>query len=254
MGLHLNSKKTRSIAIPVSARFSLILSLFLIGTSCFSQLPDSTWIGLGNRNIDSSMAVYYHGKTENLRVVYNPSQDKEVIVEYVDSSRFFLDGFNLSHLSSVINIQYLTDSIWFIYGTRTEYAHYPVILCSRNAGQTWAYVLRHELNDPDVYLERKSFFMFDENHGIWIIDRGRNSIRYRITQDGGTTWKNKRIHYKWKRLSAHQREILRSRFTQSGEVELTVDFFMIIDGRGHESRSSVFLSSNCGRTFRRVRK
>jgi photosystem II stability/assembly factor-like uncharacterized protein len=200
------------------------------------------------------MAVFHHTTSRNLKVVYHPSPDKEVVVEYADSSGFFLEGFNLSHLSSEFNIQYLTDSIWFIYGTRTEYAHYPVILRSRNAGQTWAYVLRHELNDPDVFLGKKSFFMFDELHGIWIVGRGRSSIRYRITQDGGKTWVNKRIHYKWKVLSAHQREILHSRFSPRGEVELTIDCFMIIDGQAHESRSSVFHSSNCGRTFRRVRK
>ncbi len=93
-----------------------------------------------NIRIDNSITLLESIEPNTERVVFSPPlKDTVFIPEYKDTIGQFY--FSITALGSEINIQYLNDSKWFLFGTRTEYASYPFILKTINSGNINSYFI-----------------------------------------------------------------------------------------------------------------
>jgi hypothetical protein len=87
--------------------------------------------------------------------------------------------------------------------------------------------------------------MYDMTHGIWIIGLESNKLKYRITEDGGYTWEDKRIRLKrlYKRIGMHTHIQLRT--TDNSTTIFLNNTTVFRNGNQYDSK-------NFGRKFKKV--
>jgi hypothetical protein len=232
---------------------SSLLLLFLINfTDVEGQVLDKLKSTARHPKVDSSMTVLASTEPNTLRIEFHPpNRDTVFVREYKDSIGRF--DFNLSHTASQINIQYVNDTLWYIYGTRTEYAYYPSILRTTNSGESWQTIMQSWPDKFDQPMGKNMFHMFDIANGIWVIELHNNKINYRITNDGGYTWKNRHFKIKNNSISKTEQKSLHIKYSDNNSMQISIKYHLKKDGKWTiSSINSIYESVNLGRKFKKV--
>lgn len=237
----------------------LLLLNFMILHGAKSQDIDSTW--KNSSKIDSSVTIYSrqlkpHG-SYSYRIQF---QLKDTLIQriYSDSVNH---PFQLLHTPSNLNIQHLNDSIWYLYGTRVEYAPYPFIFRTTNSGASWETIMESwtetKIQYENAYknMDEKSFHMFDQMKGIWIVRLQNNKVDYRITNDGGFTWKNRSFRVKNGSKLKNGSSDIDVKYSEDNSVQISICGYLKSDDKWTKvSVIPVYSSNDFGRKFKALNK
>jgi hypothetical protein len=194
----------------LAGRFCTLVLTFFVVLNCsnsYAQTKDSLWEVYGERNVDPSIKLYRHKTEQKIRAEFHLGQQDTIIVrEYNETANEFPPNtIILSNRSNFLFIQFLNDSTWYIFGNRVEFAFYPYIFRTTNAGISWEPLVQTWPEQSNITKMSSLFRMYDVTHGIWVIGLESNKLKYRITEDGGYTWEYKQIRLKrlYKRIGMH---------------------------------------------------
>jgi hypothetical protein len=253
MGIRfLNDKKLLEYKYFKSLFFFLIL---VTNFDLAAQVKDSLKSAPRHPKVDGSMVFLIPLEPNTLRIEFHPpKQDTIFDRSYNDSNcSFTINNFNLSHLSSSLNIQYLNDSIWFIYGTRTEYAYYPFIYRTTNTGLSWQSISEAWPGKDNRPMDREMFHMFNLKKGIWLIGLQNNKMEYRITNDGGYTWIRKKFKVKNRAAINKEHPALHVKYLESNVTQISINYHVLKEGKWSISEvNPIYQSPNQGRKFKKV--
>ena len=235
---------------------SSLLLLFLINfTYVEGQVLDKLKSTDRHPRVDSSMIFLASTEPNTLRIEFHPSNRDTVFVrEYKDSIERF--DFNLSHTASEINIQYVNDTLWYIYGTRTEYADYPSVLRTTNSGESWQTIMQSWPGNFGQAMAKNMFHMFDIANGIWVIElhNNKNKINYKITSDGGYTWKKRHFKIKNNATTKTEQKSLHIKYLDNNSMQIAIKYHLKKDGKWSiSSINPIYESVNLGRKFKKVK-
>lgn len=206
-----------------------------------------------NIRVDNSITSLESIEPNIVRILFHPPlKDTVFIREYKDTIGQFY--FSITALGSEINIQYLNDSVWFLFGTRTEYASYPFILKTINSGESWQTIMQSWPSNFDQPIYNNKFHMFDELNGIWIIDLINNNLKYRVTNNGGFTWRSFNIRLKNSRNLKIGNTILDITYFDNGLFQFSTEGYIKMDGNWTStSISPMCKSKKLGKKFRIIK-
>ncbi len=215
-----------------------------------------------NPRIDSTISFLEPLAPFTKRIHFHiPSSNKVYDRSYTDSTCPFNESsFNLSHLASNLNIQYLNDSVWFIYGTRTEYAYYPYVFRTTDTGLSWQTIIRsnpnvHNRKIDYISMRKNLFHMFDLINGIWIVKLENNHVNYRITSDGGFTWKNRSFFFKRAKEIEINSSVFDVSYKEANSIQISIKGYFKKDGKWtNSSFNPIYYSNNFGRKFKRLKQ
>lgn len=169
----------------------LVLSFFLV---CVAQLAAQQADSLAA--ISRSQTAGFHVRIES----HAADSTYEYVVTFslpdtiLERRYSGEDGhpFGIIQTPSKADLYILDDRTFYLYGTRMEYAYYPFIYRTTDAGITWQTVYQTWPDHYDKPLLKDRFCMLNQHRGIWILSVNKRWVRYRLTRDGGFTWKEKR--------------------------------------------------------------
>lgn len=245
----------------------LLLSFTLIVSSFVALAND------GNR--DSIVQIQKIGEKEFYYLVdLDASDTAENNLHHNYSLKYTNDGgetFRHQHLDSInemllnegnllseINIFFVDESLGFIYGYITGFAHYPFLFKTEDAGKTWNATGFNTYPYEDFIigtpLRKSDFFMFNKEQGILLCNWGGEPIlKYKLTNDGGETWESKSYELNEKDFRIlNAPEYLSAIYSVNGEVTIIIqnrDFDM-----GRNNKVAIIRSSDFGETFANVLK
>jgi hypothetical protein len=218
--------------------------LFLVlsfGTlKLFSQVSDEPWVKLQNDRIDTLMSILTKADPQFFWVKFHSIPNDTIIQRVCTQGTLPFDYCLLADGNS-LNIQYLNDTLWYLYGTVVGYWSYPFIFKTTNAGKSWQKILDIMpipwnciplwAKDFVVYrtLDKNLFHMFNSSEGIWIVTLKNHRIIYRLTNDGGLTWKNKSA--KLKNISAENDGyyLINKIYTDSFCIKISIKHYVLMN-------------------------
>ena len=213
----------------------------------YAQIEDSLWRAYEDRNIDSSITLYTHKIEKKFKVEFSlKDQDTIIIREYNEATDgVALNNFLSSHTLEPLWIQYLNDSTWYVFGNHKDFALFPYIYRTTNAGLSWETIFEswpEKLNLPSI---SSMFHMYDINHGIWLVGLNKNWVDYRTTSDGGYTWQDRRfrVRREYIKIGKHVKTSLNIiHYSTKIKLDATTVF----------RRGNVYESRNKGKKFKKM--
>jgi photosystem II stability/assembly factor-like uncharacterized protein len=182
-----------------------------------------------------------------LQLKYSNDDGKTFTLCNLDSVLSILTG---ELKTASLNIHFVKKNLGFIYGYTAVYAFYPMLFRTEDGGKTWQTIFAGGMGTP---LRRSDFFMFNESRGI-IVSNWNNepNFYYKLTDDGGKTWKHHTFKISTKNIRILNAEgLLGEVYSEDGLV--TVIFTVPDEGKRGSGKILVIQSTDYGETFKELK-
>lgn len=151
------------------------------------------------RNYNTQYELLFFGKTDT--VLFKTNLNKHV--------------YSIGNPITMLYIHFISVNTGFVYGYESGYGEFPMLYKTTDGGKTWNRRLFKE-QESLCSINEDNFHMFNQKQGIMIVNPSfyiadekkynEQHFDYFITNDGGLTWKKKKVDLTSYNIYVHNRE------------------------------------------------